>query len=162
MIAAFGNIINDIWDIAVDKINKPYRPLVKGSLSVRIAKILAIIFALLGVILSLKISVTATILASAVTVSLLVYTPIFKRIPFLGNILIAFISSLAFVYGGIAVGKPFGAIIIATFSFLHHFGREIVKDIQDRAADDAVGIRTGATGSNIVIARSWRRSFSRF
>ena len=38
---AFGNILNDIFDLEIDKINRPSRPLPAGKISVRSAKILA-------------------------------------------------------------------------------------------------------------------------
>jgi geranylgeranylglycerol-phosphate geranylgeranyltransferase len=143
-ITAYGNIVNDLFDLKVDSLNKPYRPLIRGYIDRKTALAIAIALALVGLALSFAVSSYAYLIALLVIILLLVYTPIFKGMNYLGNILVAGVSSLAFIYGGLAVDKPFGALILVVFAFLLHLGREIVKDIQDRIADSAVGHRTGA------------------
>ncbi|HBC47757.1 MAG TPA: hypothetical protein DCZ43_11980, partial [candidate division Zixibacteria bacterium] len=78
---------------------------------------------------------------------------IFKGMIYLGNLLVAGVASLAFVYGGMAVNRPLGAAILVAFAFLLHLGREMVKDIQDKSADASVGHRTGATIADGRISR---------
>ena len=60
----------------------------------------------------------------------------------MGNGVVSLIAALAFIYGGLAVGRFGPTLIPAWFAFLFHFGREIVKDIQDWAGDTAIGAKT--------------------
>jgi geranylgeranylglycerol-phosphate geranylgeranyltransferase len=152
-IAAFGNIVNDILDLSVDKINKPNRPLVRGIISLREARIAAIIFGMSGLILSVWIGFISFLIAAAAISLLVVYTPLLKGIPFAGNLTVALVAAMAFVYGGNAVGKPFGALILSAYAFLMHLGREIVKDIEDRLADMNYGHRTAAMLYNARLSR---------
>jgi geranylgeranylglycerol-phosphate geranylgeranyltransferase len=152
-VAACGNTVNDLFDMRVDAINKPNRPLVRGVVRKPEAIAAAILFGWSGLILSLPINLYAFSVTFCVLILLLLYTPILKSVPFLGNVLVAFVASLAFVYGGIAVGRPFGALILSGFAFLMHLSREMVKDIEDRLADIQAGIRTAATLNNARPAR---------
>jgi len=52
MITGFGNVMNDYYDISVDKINKRDRPLISGKVKISEAKILAAILAGVGLALS--------------------------------------------------------------------------------------------------------------
>jgi geranylgeranylglycerol-phosphate geranylgeranyltransferase len=152
MIAAYGNIVNDIFDFEVDKIGKPYRPLVSGAISRKTAIWLAIVCLLAGNILSHFVDRYAFVLVSGVSLILMLYTPALKGRLYLGNIAIALVGGAAFIYGGMAAANPLGAAIPAGFAFLIHLGREIVKDIEDREEDAAIGYRTGAV-ADINIAR---------
>lgn len=153
MITGMGNAVNDILDITIDRINKPFRPLPSGMLSAREAWTLAGGLGIAGLLLSLFVSRFAPILALCVILLLMIYTPVFKGMSYFGNALVAFVSSLAFVYGGMAVDRPFGAIVLSAFALLLHFGREIIKDIQDMSADSAAGIRTGAASNGAGVSR---------
>jgi geranylgeranylglycerol-phosphate geranylgeranyltransferase len=154
LIAGFGNSANDIFDIKIDRINRPYRPLACGKVSVTEAIFLALGLAISGLFLSFIVSRHAILVALLAVVILLVYTPVFKGLSFWGNVAVAAVASLPFIYGGMSVDKPFGAIILSVFAFLLHFGREIVKDIQDRVADATAGIRTGVAIYGAGVSRA--------
>lgn len=153
-LAAFGNAVNDILDIETDSINKPFRPLPSGALGKREAIAATVFFAMTGLLLSLAVDRYAAILAAIAILLMALYTPVFKGLFFAGNFLVAFVASLAFIFGGIAAGKPFGALILTIFAFLFHLGREVVKDVQDMAADINSGRRTGASIDNGKTART--------
>jgi geranylgeranylglycerol-phosphate geranylgeranyltransferase len=142
-IAAFGNIINDIFDLELDRKAKPFRPLPSGEISVVAAKILAVINAFLALILSVSINSYCLLIASIALILLTFYTPYFKGFGFCGNVLVAFVSALAFFYAAIAVGNPAAGIIPAIFAFLFHIIREIVKDMEDFEHDRQFAINTG-------------------
>ena len=152
-ITGFGNIVNDIFDVQIDSINKPFRPLIQGIISKKDATIAAVVLAAMGLFLSIFVAENALVVTFTAIILLMIYTPFFKGSIFLGNILIAFVSSLVFVYGGMAVDHMFGAVILSIYAFFFHLGREIVKDIQDRYADIARGQRTGAALDNAKTAR---------
>jgi geranylgeranylglycerol-phosphate geranylgeranyltransferase len=73
---------------------------------------------------------------------LFLYSYRIKKILLLSNILVAFLTGLAFIYGGIAVNNIHYAILPALFAFLINFIREIVKDMEDIKGDKYEGIKT--------------------
>ena len=90
------------------------------------------------------------------SVLLYLYSIRLKRIPLLGNITIAYLTGLAFVYGGVAVNNVIDAFIPAVFAFMINLGRELLKDIQDMEGDKKVGLVTfpikfGTQVTNILI-----------
>jgi geranylgeranylglycerol-phosphate geranylgeranyltransferase len=153
LITAYGNIVNDLFDIKADSINKPFRPLARGDVSRSKAIALAIILAVIGFAISFFVAKVAWVVALAALVILFAYTPIFKGLNYSGNILVAAVGATAFIYGGMAVGRPLGAFVLVVFAFLLHLGREIIKDIQDRTADSMTGRRTGAAIAEGVCSR---------
>ena len=71
----------------------------------------------------------------------------------------SFFSALALIYGSLAIDAWQGALIPASFAFLFHLGREVIKDIEDREADSSVsaatlpvsfGVRTAQIVASIV------------
>jgi geranylgeranylglycerol-phosphate geranylgeranyltransferase len=143
-IVGYGNIVNDIFDVEIDRLIKTQRPLVKGTVRKFEAVTLAIPLGLTGMALSFLISEYAFVTAALAILLLSVYSPLLKGVYFLGNLVVAAVSALAFVYGGMAVDRPLGAWVLIVFSFLLHFGREVIKDIHDKDADIASGLKTGA------------------
>jgi len=140
--AAAGNIINDIYDIEADKINHPDRPLAKGIITTRIAWIEYFILILLAVAASYFINQTALAVVILTSVLLYLYSARLKKIPLFGNITIAYLTGLAFIFGGISVNYVRGAFIPAVFAFLINFIRELIKDMDDIEGDTKVGLQT--------------------
>lgn len=130
-----GNIINDIYDIEIDRINRPDRPLPSGVLSIREAYILYIAFVFFAIWLSSRINVSSIIIVSLSNVIIFLYSAYLKRIPLLGNIVVAFFTGFVFIYGGIAVNNWEYGVIPAVFAFIINFIREILKDIEDMDGD---------------------------
>ncbi len=143
-IAAFGNVVNDVFDIEVDRQNKPHRMLPSGMLKQHEAIAWAMILAACGIIISGLISNLCLILSSSAAILLLVYTPALKGKNYWGNFIVAFVASLAFLYGAASVNNELGGIIPAVYALLFHFAREIIKDIEDVEDDRSMGINTGA------------------
>jgi len=140
--AAAGNIINDIFDKEADKINHPERPLAKEDISIKNAWIEYFILTLLAVIISSFINQTAFQVVVLTSVLLYLYSVRLKKIPLLGNITVAYLTGLAFIFGGIAVNNVRGALIPAVFAFLINFIRELIKDMDDIEGDTKVGLQT--------------------
>lgn len=142
LITAGGNVINDYFDIEIDRINKPFRPLPSGNLARRTAlKFLTILFTF-GIFLSIFIHLFSFLIAAVTVVGLIVYSAWLKRTFLYGNLAVSFFSAMAFVYGALAVGRVESSWIAAAFAFFFHLGREIIKDVEDRAADAAAGSQT--------------------
>ena len=132
---AAGNIINDIFDIEIDKINCPLRPLPSGKITIKEAYILISVLILLSLIISFLVSYIAFIIVIVSHLILFLYSKFLKSIPLVGNISIAFLTGLVFIFGGVVVGNPSAAIVPAIFAFLINLVRELVKDIQDIEGD---------------------------
>ena len=137
-----GNIINDIYDLGIDKVNRPERPLPSGKISKNSALILYFLFIAASLILSWFINLYAFIIVIIATILLVLYSKFLKRVLFIGNILVALLTGLVFIFGGVAVRNPSAAIIPALFAFLINFIREIVKDMQDVDGDKNAGVNT--------------------
>ena len=52
-ICGFGNVVNDIYDVEIDKLNKPHRPLPSNKISIKNAWRFAWLLLIFGLILSL-------------------------------------------------------------------------------------------------------------
>ena len=81
--AAAGNVINDIYDIEIDKINRPGRPLPLGLISVASAKLFYTLLVLISLAISYFINLEALIIVVASTILLLCYSKYLKKIPIL-------------------------------------------------------------------------------
>ncbi|MBN2709376.1 MAG: geranylgeranylglycerol-phosphate geranylgeranyltransferase [Calditrichaceae bacterium] len=137
MITAGANIINDIYDLEIDRINKPGRVLPSGIMTIRTAKIFFIINYLLSLVLAFFTGWEMFIIAVIIGLLLFIYSTHFKRTIIWGNIIVSFSSAMAFIYGALAVDTWKAGIIPAVFAFFFHFGREIIKDMQDTKGDMA-------------------------
>jgi len=153
---ASGNIINDIYDIEIDRINRPSRPFPSGLIKINFALFFYLILVLISIALSLLISQTAFTIVLMSHFVLFLYSKYLKKVPLIGNTTVAFLTGLVFIFGGVAVGNPSAAIIPASFAFLINLIREIVKDMEDVEGDrkaDAITfpIKFGFQKSKILI-----------
>ena len=141
-IAGGANSINDYFDVNIDRINKPYRPIPSGNVTKQGAYRFALIMFLLGIIISLFINAGAFAIAVVASIILYAYSAWLKRTVLWGNMTVSLITAFAFIYGGVAVDLLDIAMIPAIFSFFFNFGREIIKDIEDMNGDACDGART--------------------
>ncbi|HOT96033.1 MAG TPA: geranylgeranylglycerol-phosphate geranylgeranyltransferase [bacterium] len=142
LITAAANGINDYFDIEIDRINKPHRPLP----SARITKGECLLFVLLcfaaAVVLAFLINFWALVITLSSSLLLYWYSARLKRTVLWGNLAVSLVTGLAFFFGGVAVGHFQRALIPAVFSFLMHLGREIIKDMEDVEGDAALQAMT--------------------
>ncbi len=142
LVTAAGNVINDIWDYEVDSINKPERSLPSGRVSKKAA--LNLYFSL--VLISLVIAeMLGWVILGIIILShllLLIYSIGLKKIPFLGNFEVSFLTGFVFIYGGLIAGNINAAVIPAVFAFLINFAREGIKTMEDLPGDKSAGITT--------------------
>ena len=52
-----------------------------------------------------------------------------------GNLVVAFVSSMSFTFGGAAVGQPLSSLILSIMAFFIFLGREILMDVRDIGGD---------------------------
>jgi 4-hydroxybenzoate polyprenyltransferase len=165
LITASGYIINDIYDIETDRINKPDKRIIQVHLSVSNAWKIYISIILTGAFISLYLAVQRYDLfywfIYPVAIFLLYgYSRWFKGIPYLGNIIVSlfcaavpgiFFLSEAHILKELKI-KDFSSFLslhglllsYVIFAFLTNLYREIVKDLQDEAGDKLANIHTAA------------------
>ncbi|MDA3859660.1 MAG: UbiA family prenyltransferase, partial [Melioribacteraceae bacterium] len=131
LVNAGGNVINDYFDIEIDKINRPNRPLPSGQLQIKTALSSYLYFTLFAFVISYSylntLGIAIVVLTSAL---MLLYSFKLKSIPLVGNVVVAFSTGLAFHFGSVVVGNVFCGIIPALFAFMISLMRELVKDIE--------------------------------
>ena len=96
-------IINDIFDLEIDKINNPTRPLVTGEITKTDAILYNCFLVCLTEILSFKYLNRQLILfVNLALLNITIYTPLLKRILFIKNISCAALVSFSLFFSGLA------------------------------------------------------------
>lgn len=142
LVAAAGNIINDYFDIEIDRINRPNRPIPSGRINNKEAVLLYTFFNILALVISFSISIIIVLFVIFTIIILFLYSLYFKKIQFLGNVTVAFCTALVFIFGGLIAGNIIGAVLPAIFAFLINLIREILKDIEDIEGDRKLRLST--------------------
>ena len=135
LVGAGGNVINDYFDIEIDKINAPKRPLAAGKIQKNVGLAYSAVLFSVGIVISFLINYICLIIASINSVLLILYAKNLKKTEFIGNISVAYLMSSLFVFGGAAVGSINVVIFLALCAFFAGIGREVAKDIADIEGD---------------------------
>ncbi len=130
-------VSNDYFDLEVDKINAPQRPLPSGMVSPTEALILAAVAMLIGLAASYAVSIPALILSIVFGAVGVLYNWRYKQAGLLGNLMVASSVGITFILGGLAVDQPFNPIVwfFSLTAFLIDFGEEIAGDAMDIEGD---------------------------
>jgi len=161
LIAAGGNVINDIYDVEIDRVNRPERVLVKGKVSEKAANTLYMVLTFTGVSLGFivansigKPSFSAIFILIAGL--LYVYASQLKGVLMIGTIVISILTAMVLliivlldIFPAITTDQmgpqvTASKIILyyALFAFYLNVIREIVKDLQDVNGDKKGGMNT--------------------
>ena len=158
-IAAGGYVINDYFDVKIDRINRPDELIVTRSISKPAAMHLSLSLSGIGIVCG----IVAAILLRSLTIGILFilvpgllwfYSSSYKRLFMIGNLIIALLAALTpmlVALANVAVLQLRYATILpyttlqhdlyawlggfALFAFLLTWIREIVKDMQDQMGD---------------------------
>jgi len=143
-------VLNDYFDLEVDKVNSPNRPLPAGVISPREAIVLTALATLLGLGASLLLGFPSFILCSIFWLIGFLYNWKFKEAGLSGNLMVSSSVGITFILGGIAVGEPWNKIVwcFALIAFFIDLGEEIAGDAMDMAGDQkrnskSIAIRHG-------------------
>lgn len=163
VIAASGNIINDYFDLNIDKINKPDKLVVDKYISRRWVIFWHLLLSLTGIMCSVYVGMKLNLfwlgLANSFCVLLLfIYSASLKKQFLIGNIVVSALTSwvvmililpeyealnktstetLEAYYKILRIG-----ILYASFSFIISVIREVIKDMEDIDGDRKNGCRT--------------------
>ena len=175
-ITAGGYIINDIYDIEIDKINKPNKVFINNSISKKNAWKVYLILTFIGLLLGLYLSFfqgskTNSIYFPLIIIILFMYSKYLKKTFLLGNLAVSYCLSMVIYITYIFTSEDIiyseslkkyvvykinhqdilGPILIySLFAFLTTFIREIIKDIEDINGD----LKLKAKTLPIVIGRN--------
>ena len=158
-IAAGGYVINDYFDVKIDRINRPDEVVVTRTVSKPAAMRLSLILSGVGIVFGIAVaaylrSMTIGILFVLIPGLLWFYSSSYKRLFMIGNVIIALLAGLTpmlvalanvaqlqLLYASIL---PYTTLVrdlymwlggFALFAFLLTWIREIIKDMQDQMGD---------------------------
>jgi 4-hydroxybenzoate polyprenyltransferase len=145
--AGAGYAVNDLFDQAIDRANRPDRRVVGRLLSPVQAT-----FAYLGlVVLALalpahagpELAATLQLTSYLANFALLAYAGWLKKTPLLGNVLVAGLSAApVWLVGLLYAEPPLLTQWFGVFAFFISLVREVVKDLEDLSGDAQHGCRT--------------------
>lgn len=137
-------ILNDYFDIEIDKINVPTRPLPSGMIKPYEVVLLSIITTLIGFVSAFFIGYNALIVAVVFWIIGFLYNWKFKRTGLPGNLMVSSSVAVTFILGGIAVGKPWAPVVwcFSLIAFFIDLGEEIASDAMDMAGDAKINSRS--------------------
>jgi len=130
-------ILNDVFDVEVDRINVPTRPLASGLISPTTAIVFAIVVSLIGLVASFFIGKLAVLLYVIFWVIGFSYNWKLKERGFFGNLFVSSSVAITIILGSIVVGEPWSpaVVIFSTMVFLFSLGEEIAADAMDVEGD---------------------------
>ena len=157
LIAASGYVINDIFDMEIDAVNKPGRRLIPDKIS-RTAAVRYCVLLMVGGVIAVIASgllignLWIPVLMILAAIALWWYSWKLKRWPFIGNLAVsAFCAGAVFIlwvpeyhHELSLTGPSFTAILLAYvfFAFFSTMYREMIKDLEDVEGDARHGART--------------------
>jgi 4-hydroxybenzoate polyprenyltransferase len=163
LLAASGFIINDIYDLPTDQVNRPKRVLVQQLIPLQVAYWLYANFSMLGFLLALYLAfyvvqVELINIYWIASLFLFWYTHRLKKEPLLGNILVALLCAGVTASVWLAEAPQIHQLMLQApiqaaqikntflwyclFAFFSTLFREIVKDLEDENGDRQTGART--------------------
>ncbi|PVW13889.1 geranylgeranylglycerol-phosphate geranylgeranyltransferase [Marixanthomonas spongiae] len=160
-IAAGGNVINDVYDAGIDRINRPNRVIVGRKISERNASTWYVILTAMGVGIGFLLANAIgrpmySTLFIGVAALLYLYATYIKTLLLMGTVLVSVLVAMSMVIVGvfdiIPVTNPANQLTqwtvfklvlqYAVFAFMLNFLRELIKDLQDINGDKNGGKNT--------------------
>jgi geranylgeranylglycerol-phosphate geranylgeranyltransferase len=136
-ISGSAMISNDYFDLNVDKINRPSRPLPSGRITINELKLLMGIFSDAGLAAAALLGAVQLILAAVLWVVGVLYNWKLKETGIPGNTMVSLSVAMTFIFGGAAVGCVFGGLVwtFGAMAFMFDLGEEIAGGAMDLEGD---------------------------
>jgi len=137
-------VFNDLFDLEVDRINQPQRPLPSGLVQPREVVIFGLITALIALALAWTLNPLAFALSMVTWLLGFAYNWRVKSAGLWGNLIVATSVGMTLIMGGVSVGRldqP-ALWIFALIAFLFDLGEEIAGDAMDMEGDRLRGSRS--------------------
>ena len=146
-------VANDVYDIEIDKVNSPQRPLASGTVKTRNAIVMAVVLSAVAIGFSALLGLWTFLTALLALALMIYYNTRGKKTGLIGNAVVSFNVALPFFYGGLAVSKISPLLFIfSVVAFLANFGREVAKGIADVEGDRISHVRTLAMVRGVKVA----------
>jgi geranylgeranylglycerol-phosphate geranylgeranyltransferase len=145
-ISGAAMISNDVFDIEVDRVSHPERPLPSGRVTVTEAVILTCLFSMAGFISAAFFGLTVFALAVILWAVSILYNWRFKESGLPGHLMVAFCVASTFILGGVTAGRLADGMIWAfgIMAFLFDLDEEIANSAMDMEGDGKRSARTFA------------------
>ena len=143
LFTAAANALNDAMDYEIDLVNKPLRPIPLGAVTIKNSLIISFTLFSLGSVLCLQLSDSAIIICVFIAMPMMIfYSTSLKSKYFIGNIAVALILGMSFLFSGAAYGSISLVWTPMLLAFSLTFVRELVKDVSDIIGDQNQGLKT--------------------
>ncbi|MTK63852.1 MAG: prenyltransferase [Methanobacterium sp.] len=144
LISSAAMITNDYFDLDVDKINHPQRPLPSGRVSLSEIKVLTSIFSILGFLTAALLGQLTLVLSVFLWTVAIMYNWKYKETGLLGNVMVAVSVTGFFIFGGLSVGGLTNGLIwlFGGLAFLFDLAEEIAGDAMDMEGDEQRASKT--------------------
>ncbi len=151
LIAAAGYIINDIFDITADEINKPESVVIGKKITEKKARLVYLLLNVVGISISLYLAIkiehpTMALVQVFIVASLWMYSSYYKRRILSGNFIIALLSALVLIVVGLFEPEFYRNFVFlmaySGFAFFVSLTREIIKDMEDVEGDEKAQYKT--------------------
>jgi geranylgeranylglycerol-phosphate geranylgeranyltransferase len=151
LIMSASMVLNDLYDLEIDRVNSPNRPLVNGE--IKISEAFLLVALLLGVVEYLTLnylSETSQLIVQLIIIKINVYTPILIRILVIKNISCASLVAFSIFFTGLSItntimvsNKNFSLLLIAmSIVFFGSWSNELILDMRDIIGDKKNNIAT--------------------
>lgn len=153
-ISGFAMISNDYFDLEVDRINRPERPLPSGRVTTSELVVLTCAFTLCGFVTALLLSPLLLSVAVISWVIAILYNWKYKESGLPGNLMVSYSVAGTFIFGGFAAGEPFNGVVwvFGALAFTFDLGEEIANGVMDMEGDAKRSVKS--------LARTRGRSFA--
>lgn len=137
-------VLDDVFDVRVDTLNNPSKPLPSGLISMAAGWTLGFCLLWSGVWVTFE-TLEAAIFRIIIGVCLMgtCYPAIKFRAPIVGNVIVAVMCCSCFIFGPTATHNwDIRTFAVLGIVFFYFWGREVGKEIPQISGDKAVGMQT--------------------
>lgn len=152
LIMSLSMILNDLFDVEVDKLNNPSRPLITGEISkIEAISLSGLLFLIIKYLTNRYLPGNIQFITDLILFDIVLYTPILKKLTFIKNLNCALIVSFSLLYSGLCVShnnllindKHYNILSVTmNYIFWGSINNELMMDISDLEGDKRNGIKT--------------------